>query len=65
MGFASVLTIVFITLKLCDVIDWSWFWVLSPIWIRSIIVIAITRYIEHSESDLQRSLNDYYKALRK
>lgn len=33
MGFTSVLTIIFIVLKLCKVITWSWLWVLSPIWI--------------------------------
>ena len=32
-GFTTLLTIVFITLKLCNVIGWSWIWVLSPIWI--------------------------------
>lgn len=32
IGFIGLLTIVFITLKLCDVIDWSWWWVLSPTW---------------------------------
>ena len=31
--FTGLLTIVFITLKLCGVITWSWVWVLSPIWI--------------------------------
>lgn len=31
--FVGLLTIVFITLKLCNVIDWSWWWVLSPLWI--------------------------------
>lgn len=31
IGFSSLLTIVFITLKLAGVIDWSWWWVLSPI----------------------------------
>lgn len=30
MGVATLLTIVFVVLKLCGVIDWSWFWVLSP-----------------------------------
>ncbi len=29
----GTLTIVFLILKLCDVIDWSWWWVLSPLWI--------------------------------
>ncbi len=33
IGFVGLLTIVFITLKLMGYIDWSWFWVLSPIWI--------------------------------
>ena len=28
-----VLTIVFVILKLVDKIDWSWWWVLSPLWI--------------------------------
>ncbi len=31
--FCTVLGIVFIILKLCGVIGWSWWWVLAPIWI--------------------------------
>lgn len=30
MGLTGVLTTIFIVLKLCHVIDWSWWWVLSP-----------------------------------
>ena len=41
LGFTSVLTLIFITLKLLGKIDWSWFWVLSPIWISTILVIII------------------------
>lgn len=33
VGFAGLLTIAFIVLKLTNVISWSWVWVLSPIWI--------------------------------
>ena len=33
ISFCGVLTIVFIVLKLLHKISWSWFWVLSPIWI--------------------------------
>lgn len=29
-SLSTVLTIVFVVLKLCKVIDWNWFWVLSP-----------------------------------
>ena len=33
IGFAGVLTIVFVVLKLTGTIAWSWWWVLSPLWI--------------------------------
>lgn len=33
IGFTGLLTIVFIVLKLTGYIDWSWWWVVSPIWI--------------------------------
>ena len=33
VGFSGLLTIAFIVLKLCNVITWSWWWVLSPLWI--------------------------------
>lgn len=41
IGFAGVLQIVFIVLKLCKVINWSWWWVLSPSWIYAGLVILI------------------------
>lgn len=37
-GLGTLLTIAFIILKLCGVITWSWFWVLSPL----IFTIALT-----------------------
>ena len=39
VGFASLLTIVFIVLKLTNVIQWSWMWVLSPLWISFILFL--------------------------
>ena len=41
IGFTGLLTIVFIVLKLTNVIDWSWWWVLSPMWIGLGIWIAV------------------------
>ena len=41
IGFTGLLTIVFIVLKLCNVITWSWLWVLSPLWISCIIIIIL------------------------
>lgn len=37
LGFDSVLAVVFIVLKLCGLIDWSWWWVLSPLWISLVL----------------------------
>lgn len=41
IGFASVLTIVFVVLKLCNVISWSWLWVLSPLWISFAVCLLL------------------------
>lgn len=41
IGFTGMLTIVFIILKLCDVIKWSWVWVLAPVWIYAIIYVLV------------------------
>lgn len=40
---ARYLTMIFITLKLCGVLSWSWWWVLSPlpILIVSALVVGI------------------------
>jgi len=48
IGFGGALTILFIGLKLGGVIDWSWWWVLSPMWISIciyLIVLAIVGII--------------------
>ena len=41
VGFCGLLTLVFIVLKLCKVISWSWLWVLAPLWIPVGIVLVI------------------------
>jgi hypothetical protein len=41
LGFFSVLTLIFITLKLLKVITWSWIWVLSPVWMCIAIPLVI------------------------
>lgn len=41
IGFAGLLTILFIALKLTGYLSWSWLWVLSPLWIGLAIVLAI------------------------
>jgi hypothetical protein len=41
IGFGGLLTIVFIVLKLVGVIHWSWWWVLSPLWISFALFIVV------------------------
>lgn len=33
IGLGSLLFVVFLVLKLCKVIDWSWWWITAPLWI--------------------------------
>lgn len=40
LGLGTVLTIIFVVLKLVGVIDWSWVWVLAPFWISAIISLV-------------------------
>ncbi len=53
VGFAGLLTVAFIVLKLTNVIAWSWWWVLSPLWIGfaafaaiAIIVLLVAAAVE-------------------
>lgn len=41
VGFVGLLTVAFIVLKLLNVIGWSWWWVLSPIWISAALCIPV------------------------
>jgi hypothetical protein len=41
IGIGGVLLILFITLKLCGVIQWSWWWVLAPVWIPIVLTVAM------------------------
>ena len=46
IGFSGSLTILFIALKLTGVINWSWVWVLSPLWISfGIVMLALIAFL--------------------
>lgn len=36
-----ILGIIFIVLKLVGIINWSWLWVLSPIWISFVLFVFV------------------------
>jgi hypothetical protein len=48
IGFGTVLFLVFLVLKLTGNIDWSWWWVTSPLWIPlalGVVIISIIGFI--------------------
>lgn len=41
VGFVGLLQIAFIVLKLCGVIDWSWWWVFAPTWGSTLFAMCV------------------------
>jgi hypothetical protein len=41
IGFGTVLFLVFLILKLTGTIDWSWWWVTSPLWIPLALGVVV------------------------
>ena len=60
MTFLSMLAITFIALKLGEVIDWSWWWVLLPLWLGPIIKLGLGLAITGLYS-----LHHFYKRRRR
>lgn len=69
LSLSSFLTILFIILKLTGVIDWSWFWVLSPAIIPLLLVIIIVgvsmEVIKHLKEEdyisIIKQIENFYK----
>ena len=65
LGFTSVLTIVFVVLKLIGVISWSWWWVLSPLWIGLVcwllLVASICIYYTHDTNKYKKRNSGKWK----
>ena len=45
IGFIGLLTIAFIVLKLTGYIAWSWWWVLSPVWVPLAVVAVFLVFV--------------------
>lgn len=45
ISFSGVLFLIFMTLKLMHVIDWSWWWVTAPLWAPLALVLAFFAFI--------------------
>lgn len=40
VGLVGLVFVAFLVLKLCKVINWSWWWVLSPLWITALVFVV-------------------------
>ena len=71
IGLTGVLFVVFLVLKLTGNIDWSWWWVTSPLWIPAvfllcivfgaILVIMLLLIFGFSPDDLKKRFEKYRK----
>lgn len=41
VSFCGLLTVLFIGLKLTGHVTWSWLWVVSPLWLPLVVVLAL------------------------
>lgn len=51
MSLPSLLTVLFVALKLTHVIAWSWVWVLAPAWIGFVVwtlIFALAALLKHT-----------------
>ena len=46
VGFFGLMFLIFMTLKLIGVIDWSWWWVTSPLWVGFFLIVSLIVIIE-------------------
>lgn len=45
IGLCGMLAVLFIGLKLTHYIDWSWWWVLAPLWVPPVVILSILAVI--------------------
>jgi hypothetical protein len=50
MSFLGTLTTIFVVLRLCNLIDWSWLWVLSPL-LLSLLLGLVVAVIEIADEE--------------
>lgn len=75
LTFPLVLFLVFLVLKLTDVITWSWWWITAPIWLPfgvwavCMLVVAFIYLFETPEQKqtrkLKESVDAFSRAFRK
>lgn len=59
LGFAVILSLMLTVFKLIGVIDWTWIWVVSPIWILWIVATVIILVTLIIIGDANRNFKDF------
>ena len=63
IGLTTGLTIAFIVLKLCGVIDWSWFWVVFPTIVHVLLIIlAVWIKVVEEKQKIERYNSSFRKS---
>lgn len=65
MGFSWWLTLAFIVLKLTGYIDWSWWWVISPVMISILLLALLKILVELFETDQEKKIKAVLNRLKK
>lgn len=66
-----LLFLLFLALKLTEIIDWSWWWVTAPLWGAFALLfvvclsVAVATIVEGRMTPTQRALRDYGAALKR
>jgi len=52
IGLGTILFLIFLTLKLTNTIDWSWWWIFSPLWIPllAVGVLGLIMFIHYKNN---------------
>jgi predicted tellurium resistance membrane protein TerC len=70
-SLCTLLTVLFVALKLLHKINWSWWWVLAPTWIPFAVVFSvlipgglIALLLARRDSKRDRALREYQRSIR-
>jgi hypothetical protein len=61
IGFPSALFLVFLTLKLTETIDWSWWWITCPLWADFILSVWAGVVNTRKKEALKKAEEEYKK----
>jgi hypothetical protein len=61
MGFTEILTIIFILLKVFDIVNWNWFIVLLPEIIALVVYVVILVRMSITYRKLNKEFNKFTK----